>query len=82
MNAFVIVKTVSGMIAGAGVGTVVGNVVKVTTPIGINIGEKVLTKIGGFCISYILGSIAGQQVENAFDAVKLAIETAKKTQSM
>ena len=67
MDIVKIVKTVGGFVTSLGVGAVVGNVVKVTTPSKISAVNNVLTKIGGVIVGGLFSTMAANYVENKVD---------------
>ena len=54
MDKMKIVKLVIRVVASASVGTVVGNVIKMNTPLTMSVADKVMTKIGSFVITSMI----------------------------
>lgn len=69
MNWMSIGKGVVCFVASAGVGTVVTNVVKATMPANVSTMNKVLTVVGGFVLSSMVGAVASQYVAAELNGV-------------
>lgn len=67
MNKLNIVKSVTGLIASAGAGTVVSNAIKATTPAELTKLNKVMIGVGSFAITGIVGAAASGYVEAMID---------------
>ena len=78
MNAFTIFKGVAGFAASIGVGTVVGNLVRATTPDTIGRISLVSTKIGTYVIGAAVGSLVATSVEKQLDDLAAVVNEAKK----
>lgn len=74
MNALNLTKTIAVGIASAGVGTVVTNVVKATTPEDTKIVKSISILIGSFVISSMVSDRASdylnEKIDNTVNAVK------------
>ena len=70
MNPLPIIKTVVGTAAGIGAGTIVGNVVKATTPITVGPIKKVLIGLGSYALGSAAGALAAKAISNDFDDVE------------
>ena len=68
MSKLGLLKAAVSLAASSGVGAVVGNLVRHTTPQGLTRAQKVLVGIGGFALSTIVGDMAGKQAERNIDA--------------
>lgn len=75
MDAINLIKTTAGLVTGLGVGTVVGNLIKSTTPANVKILNKILVGVGGFVIGGALSEIASNAVEQRIDE---GVEALKK----
>lgn len=67
MDPLNLIKSAAGLITGLGVGTVVGNLIKTTTPDNVKIVNKILVGVGGFVIGGALSEIAANAVEKRID---------------
>ena len=74
MNLFAIAKPVLSLATSMGVGTVVGNAVKATTPAALKTSQKVLVGIGGVAVSTIASHLAQSHIEQQVDNVQAAVE--------
>ena len=75
MNPIPIIKTVVGTAAGIGAGTIIGNVVKSTTPITVGPIHKVLIAIGSYGLGSAAGALASRAISTDFDYVENAIKS-------
>lgn len=69
-----LIKSASGMIVSAGVGTIVGNIVKNNTPEDLKTYRKVLVKIGGFALSGMAGAASVAYVEKQIDQLEAGVK--------
>lgn len=67
MNKLELLKTAVSLATSSGVGTVVGNLVRHTTPPGLTRAQKILVGIGGFALSSLVGDMLGKQAERNID---------------
>jgi len=66
-----IAKAVGGIVISSSVGTIIGNVVKASTPETIKASEKIMIVIGTFAISTVVGGlVADQTIKIVEDMVK------------
>jgi hypothetical protein len=73
-----IVKGVTGIIVGLGVGLIVGNAIKATTPDDIGKIGKILIGVGSFALGGILSGMAASHTEHMIDDYAKNIEKIKK----
>lgn len=85
MNILGIVKPVTTVIASLGVGAVIGNVIRTTTPVGIGPVSKVAVGVGTLVLTTVLGDLAAKSVHDtidksveSIDEIKSVIETAQQ----
>lgn len=64
MNIIEPIKMASGLIVSIGIGTVIGNAIKATTPEGIGTINKVLVGIGTLAVSGYLSMKASDKTES------------------
>lgn len=76
MNAYLILKEISGLVVSAGVGTVVGNAIKHTTPKDVSKYTKVLITIGGSALGGMAGQKVAQHTKEQLDEIKDLISEA------
>lgn len=69
------IKTVVGIATSLGAGSIVGNVIQVTTPTNIGAAKKATMFLGGVTLSYMAGKMAEKLVKEEID--ELAEEIAK-----
>lgn len=69
MNTLSIAKIAIGLVASTGVSTVVGNMIKVVTPVTVSNYNKVLTVIGGFVLTGMAGKAAYNYVADELDTM-------------
>lgn len=67
MDAIKIAKFVVRMVISASVGSVIGNVIKASTPLTLSVSEKVMTKIGTFVLAGMAGDAGADYVMTAFE---------------
>lgn len=67
VNILGIIKGVSELAVSAGVGVVVGNMVKATTPYDLNKFQKVMVAVGGFGLSGVLGDLSAKHISKQID---------------
>lgn len=72
MNPLSLVKTVVEITVSVGVGAVVGNAIKASTPAGIHVVKRVAIGVGGFVLSSMVGDMATKYATETID------ETASK----
>lgn len=76
MNKIKVLKAGSKFIGTIGVGMIVRNIVKTTTPINMNIIQKVCIGVGGFALSGIIGDQAVDYIDKELDsAIKMVKES-------
>ena len=73
INILSVVKGVAELAISAGVGVVVGNLVKATTPYDLNKFQKVMVGIGGYGVGAVLGDLSAKHISAQIDdyAVRL-----------
>jgi len=85
MNAIGILKTAAELVVSVGVGAVVGNAIKISTPVDAKILQKVSIGIGAFVLSNMVGDYAAKyttkniedgiaEFKKAKDAVTVVIQ--------
>jgi hypothetical protein len=62
-----ILKGVAELAITAGVGVIVGNLVRATTPVESSRVTKVLVTVGGYGLTGVLGDLSGKYVANQID---------------
>lgn len=67
INILGVLKGVTELAVSAGVGVIVGNLVKATTPEDTSRYTKVLTAIGGYGLAGVLGDLAAKHVSSSID---------------
>lgn len=67
MNGIVLVKGIVGMAASVGIGTIVENAIKATTPESIKTVNKVLVGLGSVVLAGALGDIANKYTDGVID---------------
>lgn len=70
-----IAKSATELVVSMGVGTIIVNAVKATSPAKMNIANRVLVGVGGYALSGIAWSVASKHVINEIDQ---AAETLKE----
>lgn len=71
MIGYVAFKEVTKIVVALGVGTIVGNAVKATTPIVISKCDKLLIAAGSFVVGSLAGDVAAKYVDKTIDEVVL-----------
>lgn len=69
-----LVKTGAGMALGAGVGVVVGNIVKATTPVELTRYQKLLVAVGTMGLSGVIADAASRRLEDRIDNAVVAVK--------
>jgi len=64
-----IVKLVIRIIASAAVGNVVGNVIKMNTPVNLTLANKVLSKTGEFIVTSMISEQGANYVMSAIEPI-------------
>jgi len=64
-----IVKAGIGMVTSIGVGSIVGNAIKATTPVGMKKYTKVCVSLGSLVLTALAGDMASKYVESEIDSV-------------
>lgn len=67
MNTLGIVKTVTSIVVSTGIGNIVGNLIKHTTPDNIKLPIKVITGIGGFALAGWVSVKTAEMVNSELD---------------
>lgn len=67
MNPLSLVKTVVEITVSVGVGAVVGNAVKASTPAGIHVVKRVAIGVGAFVLSSMVGDMATKYATDTID---------------
>lgn len=67
MNILAITKGIAGTAASLGVGTVIGNAVKATSPLEPTKYQKVAIAVGGFALSSLAGEVVTRRTERKID---------------
>lgn len=62
-----ILKGVAELAVTAGVGVIVGNLVRATTPLESSRVTKILVTVGGYGLTGVLGDLSGKYVANQID---------------
>lgn len=75
MNTLNAVKMVAGLVVSTGIGNIVGNLVKHTTPEDVKLPIKVVTNIGGFALAGFLAMKTAAYTESTIQEV---VDTTKK----
>ena len=66
-DALSLVKNVTTLVVSAGVGAVVGNAIKASTPEDLKILQKISIGVGGFVLSGMVGSFASKYADEQID---------------
>lgn len=77
MNPSAFIKPVIEFTIGLGVGTVISNVIKFTTPLEQTCLQKVAVKIGGIVISMAVSTAVTKAALKPFEDIKLELAKAK-----
>ncbi len=67
INILGIVKGVTELAVSAGVGVVVGNVVKATTPYDLNKFQRIIVGIGAYGLGGVLGDLSAKYISSEID---------------
>jgi uncharacterized membrane protein len=70
-----LLKSLAGFIVSMGVGAVVGNAIKASTPTDIRRFSKITYAVGGFVLSNMVGDFASRYVSDQIDEVAENIQT-------
>lgn len=73
-------KTILGLTTSIGVGQVVQNIVKATTPDNLSKVKKITTIVGGIAVSAVLSNLASEYAEKQFDSIINTFNTLTKKQ--
>lgn len=77
MNKINMLKKSTGLVASIGVGAVVANAVKATSPTDPKIVPKILIGVGGYVLGCILSDKAAEYTDTQIDEVVDAVSKAK-----
>lgn len=66
---FGLVKSVGALVLTIGVGNIVSNVIKATTPAAIGILNKVCIAVGSAALTTIISDVTIQRIEHGIDGV-------------
>lgn len=72
-------KTLTDLVVSAGVGVVLTNAIKATTPANLKLPMKALVFVGSFAVSSIVGTTASTYVKTQFGEITDSIKGASKT---
>lgn len=67
-------KTVTDVVLSAGVGTVLTNAIKATTPATLSPYQKALVFVGSFAVSSMVSGAASTYAKTQFDSIAAAIK--------
>ena len=67
MNPLSLVKTVVEVVVSVGVGAVVGNAIKASTPTNTHVVKRVAIGVGGFVLSSMVGDLATKYTNETID---------------
>jgi len=84
MNYLSIFKGVAGLVTSTGVGNIVGNIIKVTTPANQNTFNKITTVVGGFVLSAMIADKTVEYLNEQIDAMfsdKVVVEATDESQN-
>lgn len=73
-----IVTAVAEIVVGSGVGTVVGNVIKTTTPKNLSKFQKLGVMVGSAAITGVLGDLCVDYIENKIGETVEMVEAGKQ----
>lgn len=76
MKKLELVKTGVGLVASVGVGAIVGNAIKATTPSDIKTISKLCVAVGSLVLTGILGDMASKYTDDQIDSMA---ETVRET---
>ena len=74
-----ICKTAASMVVAVGVGLIVGNAIKATTPVNLGLIHKICIKAGSFALTTIAGNAVGKAIDKEIDNIVASVKTAIKT---
>ena len=74
------IKTASQIIVSVGVGAIVGNAVKITTPGNLGLVKKICVGVGSFVLSNMVSEKAIEYVDEKIDTVAYAFRTSENVQ--
>lgn len=67
INKLSLLKGIAELVVTAGVGAVVGNLVKATTPYDIGRVQKIMVGIGGYSMGAVLGDLSAKHINGEID---------------
>jgi hypothetical protein len=80
-----LVKVISGFIVSMGVGAIVGNTIKLTTPQSIGLAKKISIGIGGLVLSSMIGDYtskyADKKIDETAEEIKKLVDDTKNGES-
>lgn len=79
MDAIQTTKTITEFVGSIGVGAVVGNVIKSTTPANLKLVPKISVGVGAFVLTNVLGDLAAKALSNNIDEVVKGVRRLKET---
>lgn len=79
MNIIAVIKPVTTVVASIGVGAVIGNIIKATTPVEVTLVQKVAIGVGAFVLVNVLGDLAARSIHETVDNVAEGVEVIKET---
>lgn len=77
MNPTLAIKLASDLIVSAGVGAVVGNAIKASTPTSVKTIQKITITVGSLALSSMVGAQAANYVRNEIDATSQQVQAIK-----
>lgn len=77
MNILGITKTVSDVVVSAGVGAIVGNAIKASTPIDTKIVSKISIGVGSLVLSSMVGTQAANYTAEQIDSTVVQLKALK-----
>jgi hypothetical protein len=80
MNPLNLTKTVTEILVSVGVGSIVGNAIKQTTPANAHIVKRISIGIGGFVLSSMISAKASKYATDQIDETVEKIKSFKKTE--
>lgn len=79
MNILTIAKTASEILVAGGVGAIVGNAVKATTPPGLKLPQQIIISVGAFALTGMAGKKSADYVTEKIDETVDNIKEIKTT---
>lgn len=79
MNPLGIFKTVTDLVVATGVGAVVGNLIKTTTPIDVKTVQRISIAVGGLVLSSMAGDRAAKYATEQIDATVAQVKELKNS---